>query len=140
MIKHLVMSFVLGIILAAGIASADQADKEEFAVAAAESWLKLVDEGNYAESWRAAAQYFKRAVNQEQWEQSIQGVRKPLGRMTSRRLKSKNHTTALPGAPDGEYVVVQFETSFENKESAIETITPMLDKDGQWRVSGYYIK
>ena len=140
MIKHLVMRFVLGIILAAGIASADQADQEEFAVAAAESWLKLVDEGNYAESWKAAAQYFKRAINQEQWKQSIQGVRKPLGRMTSRRLKAKNHTTALPGAPDGEYVVVQFETSFENKKSAIETITPMLDKDGQWRVSGYYIK
>ncbi|MGA9534411.1 MAG: DUF4019 domain-containing protein [Desulfobacterales bacterium] len=27
-----------------------------------------------------------------------------------------------------------------NKTSAVETITPMLDKDGQWRVSGYYIK
>ncbi|MEJ2473814.1 MAG: DUF4019 domain-containing protein [Desulfobacterales bacterium] len=28
----------------------------------------------------------------------------------------------------------------ENKTAAVETITPMLDKDGQWRVSGYYIK
>jgi len=28
----------------------------------------------------------------------------------------------------------------ENKTSTVETITPMLDKDGQWRVSGYYIK
>jgi hypothetical protein len=43
-------------------------------------------------------------------------------------------------APDGEYVVIQFEASFENKKSAIETVTPMLDKDGNWRVSGYYVK
>jgi hypothetical protein len=24
--------------------------------------------------------------------------------------------------------------------SAVETITPTLDKDGSWRISGYYIK
>ena len=46
----------------------------------------------------------------------------------------------MPGAPDGEYVVIQFETSFENKKHAIETVTPMMDKDGTWRVSGYYIR
>jgi hypothetical protein len=23
---------------------------------------------------------------------------------------------------------------------AVETVTPMLDKNGQWKVSGYYIK
>ena len=28
----------------------------------------------------------------------------------------------------------------ENKASAVETITPMLDKDGKWRVSGYFMK
>ncbi len=48
--------------------------------------------------------------------------------------------TSLPGAPDGEYVVISYETSFTNKKSAIETVTPMLDKDGKWRVSGYFIK
>jgi hypothetical protein len=48
--------------------------------------------------------------------------------------------TSLAGAPDGEYVVIQYETSFENKKSSIETVTPMLDKDGKWRVSGYYVK
>ncbi len=48
--------------------------------------------------------------------------------------------TSLPGAPDGEYVVIQYNTEFENKKVAIETITPMLDDDGKWRVSGYYIK
>jgi hypothetical protein len=60
--------------------------------------------------------------------------------LISRKLKSKKYTTSLPGAPDGKYVVIQYETSFEHKKSAIETVTPMLDKDGKWRVSGYYIK
>jgi hypothetical protein len=47
---------------------------------------------------------------------------------------------SLPGAPDGEYVVIQYRTSFENKNDAIETVTPMKDTDGTWRVSGYYVK
>jgi hypothetical protein len=46
----------------------------------------------------------------------------------------------LPGAPDGEYVVFQFLSSFENKKTAIERVIPMLDKDGIWRVSGYYLE
>jgi hypothetical protein len=64
----------------------------------------------------------------------------PLGKMISRKLKTSVYKTMLPGAPDGQYVIIQFETSSQNKESAIETVTPMFDKDARWRVSGYFIK
>jgi hypothetical protein len=99
-----------------------------------------VDGGNYSESWEEAAQYFKNAVLKAQWQQSMTAFRKPLGTVVSRKLKSMNFTRTLPGAPDGEYVVIQYDTSFENKKSAVETITPMHDIDRKWRVSGYYIK
>jgi hypothetical protein len=36
--------------------------------------------------------------------------------------------------------VIQFSTSFERKGAATETVTPMKDADGQWRVTGYYIR
>jgi hypothetical protein len=140
MVKLLAIGLTLCVILSADMTSAGQGGKEEPAVVAAEGWLKLVDEGKFAESWKESAEYFKGAVKQDQWEQSIQSVRIPLGAVISRRLKTKNFATSLPGAPDGEYVVIQFATSFENKASAVETVTPMMDKDGQWRVSGYYIK
>jgi len=113
---------------------------EELAAKSAHEWLALVDEGKYSESWDESAQLFKAAVTKEQWKDSLNGARKPLGGLVSRTLKSKTHATALPGAPDGEYVVIQYTSSFENKKSAIETVTPMLDKDGKWRVSGYYIR
>lgn len=123
----------------ASLAVADE-EAEEKATEAAQTWLGLVDQGEYAESWETAAQYFKKAVTKEQWEQALSAVRKPLGKVESRQLTSRHYATSLPGAPDGEYVVIQFEASFTNKESAVETITPMLDKDGKWRVSGYFIK
>ena len=64
----------------------------------------------------------------------------PWGSSLSRTLKSAVYTTTLPGAPDGQYVVVVYESSFEHKKSAIEAVTPSLDKDGQWKVSGYFIR
>lgn len=110
------------------------------ALDAANQWLALIDGQKYGESWETAAVFFKSAIGKEEWEQKLAAVREPLGKLVSRSLKSKTYTTSLPGAPDGEYVVIQFTTSFENKASGIETVTPMLDKDGIWRVSGYYIK
>jgi len=113
---------------------------EDAAVASSQEWLSLVDKGKYAESWDEAAGFLKNAVPKQKWSESLQAYRKPLGKLISRKLLSKQYVTTLPGAPDGEYVVIQYETSFENKKSSLETITPMLDKDGIWRVSGYYIK
>ena len=110
------------------------------ATARAEAWLVLVDEGKYPESWQDAATLFRTAVSREQWATAAGAVRKSYGKPISRKVKSAVFCTSLPGAPDGQYVVIQFETSFEHKKNAIETVTPMMDKDGKFHVSGYYIK
>ena len=127
------------VLLFALSAHADE-KKEKQASAAAKKWLDLVDKGKYAESWDTAASMFKSSVTKDAWEQSVGAVRKNLGPVKKRKLGIIQYTKTLPGAPDGEYVVIQYESTFENKQSAEETVTPMLDKDGKWRVSGYYIK
>lgn len=113
---------------------------EKAAITGSMAWLSLVDGENFAESWNQAAGFFKKAVTKEQWLNSMRTFRVPFGKVVARKLKSKQYTKTLPGAPDGEYVVIQYETQFEKKQSAIETVTSMLDKDGKWRISGYYIK
>ncbi len=139
--KRIVMiCAVIIIVLVAGISWAANAEKEKAAVAAAENWLALVDAGKYSMSWKEAGEYFRNAVAQDQWVQSLQSVRAPFGKVISRKVRSSSYQTALPGAPDGQYVVIQFETSFQNKKSSVESVTPMFDTDGRWRVSGYYIK
>jgi hypothetical protein len=112
---------------------------EAEATRAAEQWLALVDAGRYEESWRRSATLFRNAVTAGQWEQSVSAARRPFGKLLSRQVLSAKFATSLPGAPDGEYVVIQFRASFEHKKAAVETVTPMRD-GGQWRVSGYYIR
>lgn len=117
-----------------------QEKPEAVAEQAAESWLRVVDTGGYGESWQKASDYFKSKVTQAQWEEMLGTVRSPLGKVNSRKLAKAEHVTELPNAPKGDYVVLQFHTSFANLPSATETVVPVLEKDGQWRVSGYFVK
>ena len=138
--KQIIILLILVIwLLPCQVVLAD-ADKEAAALAAAETWLGLVDEAQYPQSWDNASGFFKMTVKKERWQELMVSGRKPLGKLISRKLLSKEYRTSLPGAPDGQYVMIQFQASFKNKKKAVETITPMLDKDGRWRVSGYFIK
>ena len=136
------MAFLLVTVLtlAGGAQLGAQDSRVEAALEATEAWLNLVDEGEYAQSWEEAAAYFRGAVDRDEWQKTMKGARKPLGKVLSRELTEAKYHSRLAGAPDGEYVVVRFNTSFSNKAEAVETIAPMLDPDGRWRVSGYYIK
>lgn len=118
-----------------------QADeKTDQGVKAAESWLALVDAKEYKKSWEEAAPVFKGQVSEKDWDKMVSSVRKPLGDVKSRELLGAQFTTTLPGAPDGEYVVIQFKTNFVDKPESVETVVPMKDEKGAWRVSGYFIK
>ncbi len=137
-INLLVLLIVFITIPAVSCAGNSEAKKE--AEISAENWLKLVDNGEYGKSWNNAAVLFQQAITKETWITTISGARSPLGDVKSRKLESATYATSLPGAPDGEYVVIQYKTSFSNKADAVETITPMKEADGTWKVSGYYIK
>ncbi len=138
--KTLVAAAAATLVLIGSSAPADDSAAVAQAQVAARSWLALTDGGKYGESWDSASSLSKSAVTKADWEKAIKAGRGQLGAMKARKVRSATFTRTLPGAPDGEYVVIQFESQFENKAAAIETVTPMHEKDGAWRVSGYYIK
>jgi len=136
LIKSLLLTCAVGI-----FTTTTQADeKTEAAVTSAQEWLALVDAKEYKKSWQEAARFFKDNVTEANWDKMVSAVREPLGEVKSRELIGAKFTATLPGAPEGEYVVIQFKTNFVDKPDSVETITPMKDDKGAWRVSGYFIK
>lgn len=107
---------------------------------AAQKWLALIDAGKYGTSYDDAAPTFKKMTTKQNWTKMVSTVRTPLGKLISRKLKGATETTTLPGAPDGNYVVIQYNSSFEKKAEAVETITPALGANKEWKVSGYQIR
>lgn len=115
-----------------------QSATEKAAISVAQSWLAVTDAGGYPQSWSDGAGYMHRAVGQAQWEASMNKLRKPLGKVLARTLRSaKDGVTELYEQP---CVRVKFDTSFENKSSALETVTVMPENDGQLKVAGYFIE
>ena len=137
--RRLMLSLCVCVLLC-GCTGRGNPEAENAAVKSAKAWLALIDAGEYDQSWQESAAFFRNAVPQEKWQESMKSFRGPLGKNLTREVKSSKYRTTMPGAPDGQYVIIQFKSSFEKKNAAVETITPMLDSDGKWRVSGYYIK
>lgn len=100
----------------------------------ARQFLVLIDQGRWADSYRATGKAFQRLNTSKVWAAVSEKVRPPLGAVISRMLISQEN---LPAPPHG-YEVVKFRTQFANKADAVETVT--LDReDGGWRVVGVTI-
>jgi hypothetical protein len=129
-------------LLLAGVAcwAAEAGAKEKAAADVANPWLTLVDSGQYGESWFQASSDFRGAASKEQWIHALDTVRAPLGKLVSRQPKSASYTTKLPNARDGEYVVLQYYTSYDKAPGMLETVVMVLEKNGAWKVTGYFIK
>jgi hypothetical protein len=123
---------------------ADQAsDGKTAAVAAAESWLKIIDDGHYDMGWEAASPDFKKGMTREQWHDASMHVRNPLGKCLSRKFTYARYHSPLK-FPDGrkiegEFVTIHFESSFENSDADTETLYFLKDTDGVWKAEGYLI-
>jgi len=138
--KRLVSLFALTAVLATPLAYGQQSSAAGNAVAAANHWLTLSDANDGASTWDQAAPSFQAAISRAGWSDALKQARQPFGAVKSRKLVSSEVRHSLPGAPDGQYVVIQYDTQFEHKEHAVETVVPMLDQDGKWKVSGYFVK
>lgn len=137
--KRLLCAALLTIFIAVPTQASDS-DEIQAAKRETVSWLSLTDTLQYELSWELASSLFQAAISKADWVRSLSAARSPFGALRSRKVASSKFSTTLPGAPDGEYVVFQFNSSFESKASALETVTAMRDADGVWRVAGYFIK
>lgn len=130
---------MLTILLALTLAAGAEPPSQQPDLAAADTWVRLVDAERWDESWAVAGTLFKARMPEQRWASTIAPVREPLGAVSSRALKSLTKSKSLPGAPDGNYELVQFQTSFVNKAAATETVVLAREASG-WKVDGYFIK
>lgn len=112
---------------------------DKAALEAADSFLSLVDSGNYAQSWDQASAFFKSKVNEKAWVQQLGQARKPFGAIKVRKVLVAKDFDKLPNAPAGQYAVIEYAAAFADK-NANETLTMMRQADGSWRMAGYYIR
>ncbi|MDE2388006.1 MAG: DUF4019 domain-containing protein [Betaproteobacteria bacterium] len=121
-------------------AHAQESNILEKVESSARVWLGLVDSGSYQESWESASSLFKEKTSEAAWVKSITAIRTPRGAMNARYIATAGSTKSLSGLPDGDYIVLQFYTTFAEKGLALETITLTKAQDDAWQIAAYEIK
>jgi len=102
-------------------------------------FLGYLDQGRYADSYAYTGMLIRTQVDRAKFAVQIEKARTGTGVMQARELMDANYSTTVAGAPEGQYVVLHYHTSFANRPDTVETLTLAFAK-GYWRVSGYYIK
>ena len=113
--------------------------EEQAAERQALGFLGYLDHGRFADSYAYTGMLIRAKLDQESYAKQLEKTRAGVGALLSRELINAGYTTSVPGAPEGQYVVLDYGASFANRQQAVETVTLAFAK-GYWRVSGYYIK
>ena len=113
--------------------------EEQAAERQALGFLGYLDHGRYADSYAYTGMLIRAQLDRDSFAKQLEKARAGTGALLSRELIDAGYATTVPGAPEGQYVVLHYSASFANRQEAVETMTLAFAK-GYWRVSGYYIK
>lgn len=104
---------------------------------AALDWLRLIDSKNYEGSWNSTGELFRAQISKDEWVKAVGSAREAVGIFQSRHLSETKELKSLPNLPDGEYIVVQYQSIFSG-DQLTETVT-LTKAMKEWRVIGYFI-
>ncbi len=127
---------VLGTLLANGFAADTFPQK---AIEAAEDFARSIDNEEFQEAYLNSASLLQLLHSEEDWIRSIRPTRDLLGQTLERSIKAVKMTSEYFGLPDGNYVLVYFETKMENKKKAAEIVL-MCEENTIWQPCSYSIK
>lgn len=116
------------------------ADKAEAATVAAKEFLGLIDADQYDASWQISAELLKKRVSLEEWHEQLAKIREAIGTQVKREQSDISYATTAKDSPEGEYIQIFYDSRFSENAKVKETVTVMLEDDGQWRVAGYFVK
>lgn len=117
-------------------------DKPEWlktaAMKAALSWLALIDEGQYDESYRMMEELGREAKSPAKFAKYMSTNRKSLGKVRFRNCKMLNREEPYLLVPDRIGTTMLFESSFENEVDRVEIVSLLWDeRDEAWKVFIY---
>jgi tetratricopeptide (TPR) repeat protein len=121
----------------AGLEKAKQDDKA--LLAGAESWLGLLDRGEYVKAWEQAGPMLRSIVDDKNMFATVtKAVRDDVGKVKSRKLDSRQLMMSIPGMIGGPFQVLRYDTQFQKKHMN-ENVIMQKGRLGTWGVVGYTV-
>jgi len=134
----LIFAFCVAFLFAGSFRSIAADGDTAGAQAAAQSWLALIDNGKYEDSYAAGCIALHQKIAHDSWNLGLKAVRTPHGTLLSR--KETSHTLKPNGFEglDGQCLVLQYDTAFKNLPNGFEVVI-MKYENGKWKGAGYTV-
>jgi hypothetical protein len=114
-------------------------EKIDLAQPVAIAFLQMIDAGQYGQSWQSASRLMQERVSQQAWEEKLKDARTRSGQLVSRDRTSATYSTEAQDSPEGEYIMLIYDSRFEHAEDVSEYVTVMRDGE-DWKVAGYFME
>lgn len=116
-----------------------ETEKVEQAVPVAAEFLQMIDSGQYAESWRSSASLMQEKITEKDWAEKLAKARERTGDVINRERESATYSTKAQDSPEGEYIMLIYDSKFDKAGELSEYVTVM--RDGElWKVAGYFLE
>lgn len=117
-ILSLLIILIVGIAIPVSAEPLSQAEAED----QARDFLLFLDQGQQDQAWFAMAPTFQALNDQAHWQSRQQVIRATYGSLAFRELRGVRYRQTLNLSPDGDYVLVQFQSSYQHKAETVETV------------------
>jgi hypothetical protein len=116
-----------------------QATWMQAGVQLAKEYVTELDQGRYAQSWEKGGFLFRQTVSQDDWVKALKLIRQPLGKAMSRKLQERRMIKDPYNLLKGQFMVVEYDTSFEKAPEGRELLILRSGSDGVWHVASYEV-
>ncbi len=101
------------------------------AARAAETFLQMIDEGRWADSYALTGAQFRQLNTLERWSEVSGRLRPPLGKVVTRDIVGNEF---VPAPPAG-YQLVKFRSTYAGGAQQTESLS-LVREEGTWKVVG----
>lgn len=114
------------------------AGAKQAAQTAAQSWLEMIDDDDYDESWDEASALLQKQIEREKWIQEGRELRKTVKTLSGRTRTMVQYRDSIQHAPsDGPFVILKYRSTSE--EGRFEELLLTVREDDTWKVAGYQV-
>lgn len=103
-------------------------------------FLGQLDRGDYRAAWTQTTSLFQALNQQSAWAHRQETLRTAYGPLTGRQLTRLSHRDTYAQSPDGNYVIIQYDSVFRNKTTCCETVVLDCRDKTDCRVREYVLR
>ena len=100
-------------------------------------WLNDVNHNQYENAYQLLSKEVKMQVEKEPWIALINELMLEFGDLESRTVTQRNFQSQMEGMEDGFYVVIEYDSQYENTKDHTEHLLLKQNDKAKWEIANY---